>query len=99
LRGCLRQSDTVARLGGDEFAFILEGILDQADSMLVAQKVLRSLNEPAILTGDHYRLSASIGISIFPDHAEDLELLIRYADKAMYVAKRQRDHIRFYQGQ
>jgi diguanylate cyclase (GGDEF)-like protein len=99
LRGCLRQSDTVARLGGDEFAFVLEGILDQADAMFVAQKIMRSLNEPAILTGDHYPLSASLGISIFPDHAEDLELLIRYADRAMYAAKRQRDHIRFYQGQ
>jgi len=96
LRGCLRQSDTVARLGGDEFAFVLEGILDQADSMFVAQKILRSLNEPAILHGDHFPLSASIGISIFPDHAEDLELLIRYADKAMYTAKRQKTHLCFH---
>jgi GGDEF domain-containing protein len=67
--------------------------------MFVAQKILSSLNEPAILTGDPYPLSASIGISIFPDHAEDLELLIRYADKAMYAAKRQHEHIRFYQDQ
>jgi diguanylate cyclase (GGDEF)-like protein len=97
LRGCLRQSDTVARLGGDEFAFVLEGILDQADSMFVARKILRSLNEPAIPDAGKNPLSASLGISIFPDHAEDLELLLKYADKAMYAAKRQNDHIRFYE--
>lgn len=99
LRASLRQSDTVARLGGDEFAFVLEGILNREDSMCVAQKILKSLNEPAILSGDPYPLSASIGISIFPDHAENLELLIRYADKAMYAAKRQHERVRFYQDQ
>lgn len=99
LRASLRQSDTVARLGGDEFAFVLEGILNREDSMCVAQKILKSLNEPAILSGDPYPLSASIGISIFPDHAEHLELLIRYADKAMYAAKRQHERVRFYQDQ
>lgn len=99
LRASLRQSDTVARLGGDEFAFVLEGILNREDSLCVAQKILKSLNEPAILSGDPYPLSASIGISIFPDHAENLELLIRYADKAMYAAKRQHERVRFYQDQ
>jgi diguanylate cyclase (GGDEF)-like protein len=99
LRASLRQSDTVARLGGDEFAFVLEGILNREDSSCVAQKILKSLSEPAILAGDPYPLSASIGISIFPDHAEEPESLIRYADKAMYAAKRQHEHIRFYQDQ
>ena len=99
LRASLRQSDPVARLGGDEFAFVLEGILNREDSLCVAQKILKSLNEPAILSGDPYPLSASIGISIFPDHAENLELLIRYADKAMYAAKRQHERVRFYQDQ
>ncbi|HLO29790.1 MAG TPA: GGDEF domain-containing response regulator [Anaerolineales bacterium] len=96
LRACLRQSDTVARLGGDEFAFILEGIVDQADCMFVAQKILKALNEPAILEAGDYSLSASIGISIFPEDAQKIDLLIKYADQAMYAAKRQRDHVRFY---
>jgi len=96
LRGCLRQSDTVARLGGDEFAFVLEGILDQADCLFIVQKILRSLNEPAMPDAGDDPLSASIGISIFPTDADEIELLIKYADKAMYAAKRQDGHFRFY---
>jgi len=96
LRGCLRQSDTVARLGGDEFAFVLEGILDQTDCSFVAQKILNALNEPAILDGDAYPLSASIGISMFPSDGEEVDLLIKYADQAMYIAKRQGNHFHFY---
>ena len=97
LRACLRQSDTVARLGGDEFAFVLEGILGRADCMFIAEKILRALSEPAVLNEAPHPLSASIGISLFPEDAEDIELLIRYADQAMYAAKRHKDHIRFYE--
>lgn len=96
LRASLRQSDTVARLGGDEFAFVLEGIQDQTDAVYVAQKVLQSLNEPAIPEAGQSPLSASLGISVFPDDADEIELLIKYADQAMYAAKHQDDHIRFY---
>ena len=96
LRASLRQSDTVARLGGDEFAFILEGIQDPTDCIYVIQKILKSLNDPAILDGGAHALSASIGVSFFPDDAQDIELLFRYADKAMYAAKRQKDRFCFY---
>jgi diguanylate cyclase (GGDEF)-like protein len=96
LRASLRQSDTVARLGGDEFAFVLEGISDQADVMFVAQKILQSLNEPAIPNAGADPLRASIGISFFPNDAEDIHLLIKYADQAMYSAKHQEGRICFY---
>jgi diguanylate cyclase (GGDEF)-like protein len=96
LRSSLRQSDTVARLGGDEFAFVLEGILDQSDAMFVAQKILKSLNEPPIPDAGPGPLNASLGISFFPIDTDDIELLIKYADQAMYAAKHQEDHIRFY---
>jgi diguanylate cyclase (GGDEF)-like protein len=96
LRASVRQSDTVARLGGDEFAFILEGIQDPTDCLHVVQKILKSLNEPAMFDEDNDPLSASIGISFFPDDAQDIELLFRYADKAMYAAKHQKDHVCFY---
>jgi diguanylate cyclase (GGDEF)-like protein len=97
LRASLRQSDTVARLGGDEFAFVLEGILDQADAVFVARKILKSLNEPPIPDAGPNPLSASLGISFFPDDTQDIELLIKYADQAMYAAKHHNDCIRFYQ--
>jgi diguanylate cyclase (GGDEF)-like protein len=96
LRASLRQSDTVARLGGDEFAFVLEGVLNQTDGLFVAQRILKSFNEPANLDTGGIPLSASIGISIFPDDTDDIELLIRFADQAMYAGKHQEDHVRFY---
>lgn len=96
LRASLRQSDTVARLGGDEFAFVLEGILDEADAMFVTQKILKSLSEPILPEVGSKPLSASLGISLFPNDAEDIELLIRYADQAMYAAKHQENHVRFH---
>jgi diguanylate cyclase (GGDEF)-like protein len=99
LRACLRQSDTVARLGGDEFAFVLEGILDQADAMFVAQKIMNSLNEPPIPEAGPVPLSGSLGISLFPGDAEEIELLIKYADQAMYAAKRQQLSICFYRNE
>lgn len=96
LRKSLRRSDTVARLGGDEFAFVLEGILGPADCLFVTDKIFTSFQEPALLNGGEFPLSASIGISIFPDDSEELEQLIKYADQAMYAAKRQHVHVRFY---
>jgi diguanylate cyclase (GGDEF)-like protein len=96
LRASLRQSDTVARLGGDEFAFVLEGILDQTDAMFVAQKILKSLNDPPIPDAGPDPLTASLGISFFPNDTEDIDLLIKYADQAMYAAKHHDDRIRFY---
>jgi diguanylate cyclase (GGDEF)-like protein len=96
LRKSLRQSDTVARLGGDEFAFVLEGILEDTDCLFVTDKILQSFREPTLLNGGQVALTASIGISIFPQDTEDIEQLIKYADQAMYAAKRQAGHVRFY---
>jgi diguanylate cyclase (GGDEF)-like protein len=96
LQACLRQSDTVARLGGDEFAFVLEGLRNKTDCLSVIQKILDLLDEPTILNGMDYRLSASIGISIFPNDSENIEMLIKCADMAMYVAKNEGDHFHFY---
>lgn len=96
IKGCLRETDTVARLGGDEFVLIIEGIEGRADYLAVGNKILHALGEPAHVGQHELTLSASIGISIFPDDAEDMETLIRFADYAMYYAKRHKTPISFY---
>jgi diguanylate cyclase (GGDEF)-like protein/PAS domain S-box-containing protein len=85
---CVREADTVARLGGDEFTVIMP-LLDSLDGATrVAGRILMSLTQPFDLNGQEGRVSASIGISMFPAHAGDAERLLHNADVAMYHAKR-----------
>ncbi|HYV19695.1 MAG TPA: EAL domain-containing protein [Verrucomicrobiae bacterium] len=96
LEGLLRSSDTVARLGGDEFA-ILPGLgMGGEDGARTAQKVLRVLEQPFTIDDRVLRVSASIGIALFPEHGRDASSLMRRADEAMYVAKRARSGYAFY---
>lgn len=87
LRSCLRQSDTVARMGGDEFTVILTKIERSDDAAIVADKVMRVLNRPFPLGDCSRSISASIGISVFPDDGGDAETLLKKADSAMYRVK------------
>jgi diguanylate cyclase (GGDEF)-like protein len=87
LRGVLRESDTVARLGGDEFGILLPQVPDTATATAVAAKVLKGLEEPLMVDGLALDVTASIGIAICPQHGEDVDVLLRRADVAMYVAK------------
>ena len=86
---CTRESDTVARLGGDEFTVILSRVKDAKDVELVAQKIIERLGEPFQLGESVVYVSASIGITMYPQDATDVEELLKSADQAMYVAKRQ----------
>jgi diguanylate cyclase (GGDEF)-like protein/PAS domain S-box-containing protein len=88
LRASLRASDLVARLGGDEFFVVLEDVPDASLVETVARKLLAEIMRPFELApGDEMRVSASIGIAIFPDHAADAAGLMKNADNAMYKAK------------
>ena len=88
VRKCVRASDTVGRLGGDEFLAILpETSLDGAIG--VATKLREALAEPYALDNATARLSASIGISLYPEHGLDPQQLQRAADAALYRAKRE----------
>jgi diguanylate cyclase (GGDEF)-like protein/PAS domain S-box-containing protein len=87
LNNCLRLSDTVARLGGDEFTIILRAIPKVDVAAKVAQKILVTITEPMVFDGHVTRVSASIGISIYPLNSYDTETLIKQADAAMYRAK------------
>lgn len=86
LLDCVREQDTVSRQGGDEFIAVLLDT-DIAGAELVAEKVLKSVTKLYSIEGHDLRISASIGISVFPDHAQDADSLIKYADVAMYKAK------------
>jgi diguanylate cyclase (GGDEF)-like protein len=85
----VRSSDTVARLGGDEFAILVEGISHRDDMSLLAQKILKVVEQPMVLDGQELRISVSIGIATAPYDDVSAEYLIRDADAAMYEAKRQ----------
>ena len=89
ISACTRESDTVARLGGDEFTVILSRVKDPKDVELVAQKIIERLGEPFQLGESVVYVSASIGITMYPQDATDVEELLKSADQAMYVAKRQ----------
>ncbi len=87
LRTSVRASDTVSRYGGDEFV-ILAGELDRIeDAEMVAEKVFDMVSLPVPLEGGPWRITCSIGICLFPDHAETAAELLALADKAMYGVK------------
>ncbi len=83
----LRASDVVARLGGDEFVVMLREVACQEQAAVVARKVLAAVMEPVPLCGQACRVTASIGVSLYPDDGEDAPTLMKNADIAMYVAK------------
>jgi diguanylate cyclase (GGDEF)-like protein/PAS domain S-box-containing protein len=87
LKSVLRASDTVARIGGDEFGLLLP-VVDMDGAAVLAGKVLRLLEEPVVVQGQTIDLHASLGIALCPEHGDEGETLLRRADVAMHVAKR-----------
>jgi len=86
LQECVREGDTVSRIGGDEFIVLLRET-DVEGAAHVAQNILNSLAIPCDIGKTQISTNASIGISIYPDHAGDVDTLIKNADMAMYSAK------------
>jgi len=87
LNSCVREIDTVARLGGDEFCILIEKVDDIAHVDRIANAILESLAEPFLLGVNRSFISASIGITFFPDDAQDVDGLLKKSDQAMYFAK------------
>lgn len=77
----------VARLGGDEFVVLLDDTADKARIDALCRAILDRITEPYRLGGDPVRISASLGVALYPQDAEDAEVLMRHVDMAMYVAK------------
>ena len=100
LSGAVRSGDTVGRLGGDEFAIVLSNLASAQDASIVAQKLMASFNEPFKLQGADFYVTASIGITLYPDDATEQEILLRNADAAMYRAKEiGRNNYQFYRSE
>ena len=97
LKDCVRDSDTVARLGGDEFVVLLPELGDAAYAAAVAQKILLLVAKSFTLIGQEFRVTASIGISTYPQDGLDEQTLTKNADIAMYQAKAEgKNNFQFY---
>jgi diguanylate cyclase (GGDEF)-like protein/PAS domain S-box-containing protein len=92
LLGSIRAADTVSRLGGDEFAVLLPNFITASQALGVGRKLLESIEQPYDFNGQELRVSASIGVAMFPEHdGPQVDVLAR-ADQAMYAAKRAGGH-------
>lgn len=97
LRGCLRSSDIVARLGGDEFVVLVQEITRETQVALVARNILSAAIKPMEIMGQECRVTASMGICMYPDGAQDEQTLMKHADMAMYQAKEEgKNNYQFY---
>ncbi|MCG7866616.1 MAG: EAL domain-containing protein [Candidatus Thiodiazotropha taylori] len=97
LQNILRDDDTAARLGGDEFTVLVENLEDPSQAAVVAAKIQDKFKAPFKIAGRELHVTASIGISIFPEDGKDVADLTKNADAAMYQAKEQgRNNYRYY---
>ena len=95
--GCLRASDVVARLGGDEFVVLLPEVGEAEQVAAAARKILSVAIKPVVILGQECRVTASIGICMYPANAQDEQSLMKNADAAMYVAKEEgKNNFQFY---
>jgi len=97
LKESIREGDTVSRLGGDEFLLLFPDITQVKDVSVIAEKIVHKFSEAFMVNDKELYISASLGISIFPDNSDSTETLIKHADTAMYYAKQQgRNNYQFY---
>jgi diguanylate cyclase (GGDEF)-like protein/PAS domain S-box-containing protein len=97
LRRFAREQDTVARLGGDEFLVVLTNVKEVTDAAVAAERLMDAMTSEFVVQGHSLNINCSLGISVFPEHGADGEILIKNADAAMYSAKESgRNNFRFF---
>ena len=89
---CVREEDTLSRIGGDEFTVIMENITKTDLALTLAEKIMETFTEPIPFENKTLNISASIGISMYPDDDTDIQTLLKYADIAMYKAKKNKNN-------
>jgi diguanylate cyclase (GGDEF)-like protein len=112
LKGVLRQSDVVSRgpaeqpssiisrLGGDEFTVLCANFASLGHIATLAERITQAIERPIVIDNQHIALSASVGISVYPDDSDDIDVLLKNADTAMYEAKEKgRNNYQFFQSQ
>lgn len=100
LRTSLREGDVIGRMGGDEFVVLIEEFTEVGQVAEVAKKLLETVTRPFMVHGESCQLTASLGISIYPDDGSDAQTLLKNADMAMYLVKQQgKNSFRFYSPQ
>ncbi|WP_189446896.1 sensor domain-containing protein [Cognatilysobacter xinjiangensis] len=87
LKACVREDDTVSRQGGDEFVLLLQRLADPRDAARVAEKLIRSVEQPIMLDGHELRVGASVGIALYPQDSREARTLMKQADTALYHVK------------
>jgi diguanylate cyclase (GGDEF)-like protein/PAS domain S-box-containing protein len=100
LRVTLREGDVIGRMGGDEFVVLIEEFTEAGQVAEVAKKMLETVSRPFVLQSREFVVTASLGISIYPDDGKDVQTLLKNADMAMYLVKQQgKNSFRFYSPQ
>ncbi|TWX68168.1 EAL domain-containing protein [Colwellia sp. C1TZA3] len=89
MKNALREGDTLARIGGDEFIAVMGGLENFEDSQPILDRLLKAAAAPVRIGNEVIQVSASIGVTLYPQDSSDADQLMRHADQAMYVAKQE----------
>jgi diguanylate cyclase (GGDEF)-like protein len=87
LRQSVRETDTVSRWGGDEFVIVQGGLKNREGVQILVRKIIKAAEKPVVLAGVEYQPQVSVGTALFPDDTDDADVLLNFADAAMYEAK------------